>query len=297
MNSPTVEELLFRSADQVFAFPDVAEATRAYRSAAPYPHLVVDGFFRPEVAEALSQELYGNEKNFSVVYDNGVERNKTISTGDQVPRRMSTVAAKYASPAMLRFLQSVTGLERLIGDPYYNTDYGYYHIVGPGGVLGSHVDHSHHSFLQIPHLLNIVVYLSKDWDDADGGALCLFDETGKKIVKRVPCAFNRAVIFDCSPCAFHGVEPIRSGAPRRRHSIYFAYYGIGADGARLTESFPSLHQGEDNRTAKYGTYFVLPWWQLLHWRNRNHLRIRLGNLVKLLLPPGIMMLVKKLKGA
>lgn len=245
----------------------------------------------------LSLELYSNEKNFTKVYDNGVERNKTISTGDQVPRLMSTIASKYASPEMLRFLEKVTGLKKLIGDPYYNTDYGYYHIVGPGGVLGSHVDHSHHSYLQIPHVLNIVVYLTKDWNDADGGALCLFDETGKNVVERIPCKFNRAVIFECSPRAFHGVEPIREGAHKRRHSIYFAYYGLDQKAVPLMESFPSLHRGEDNTTAKYGTYFVLGFWDLLKWKNRNHLRIRIGNLAKLFIPPAVFMLLSKVRKA
>lgn len=298
MQTPfTVEQVLFKDSKEVFNFPDLEAAARSYQSGKPYSYLVVENFFQPEIAEMLSQELYGNEKKFAKVYDNGVERNKTISTGDQVPRLMSTIAAKYSSPVMLRFLEKVTGLKKLIGDPYYNTEYGYYHIVGPGGVLGSHVDHSHHSYLQIPHVLNIVVYLTKDWDDADGGALCLFDETGKKVVERIPCKFNRAVIFECSPRAFHGVEPIREGAPKRRHSIYFAYYGVDQKALPLTDSFPALHRGEDNTTARYGTYFIVGFWDLFKWKNRNHLRIRIGNLVKLLLPPAIFVLINKVRKA
>lgn len=288
---------MFKDPSEIFNFPDIEAAAESYQNATPYSYLIVDNFFKPEIAELIASELLDGDKNFQKVYDNGVEKNKTISTGDDVPRFMSTIAAKYSSPQMLRFLQRVTGLKKLIGDPYYNTDYGYYHIVGPGGVLGSHVDHSHHTFLQIPHVLNIVVYMTKDWNDADGGALCLFDETGKKVMKRVPCQFNRAVIFACTPTAFHGVEPIREGAPKRRHSIYFAYYGVGQQTGPLTDSFPGLHKGEDNTTAKYGTYFVLGFWDLFKWKNRNHLRIRLGNLVKLIVPPVVFVVLNKFRGA
>lgn len=298
MQTPhSIEEVLFKEAKQVFNFPNLEASAQSYQTGAPYSYLVVDNFFQPEIADMLASELLEDKKNFAKFYDNGVEKNKTISTGDDVPKLMSTIAAKYSSPAMLRFLEKITGLKKLIGDPYYNTDYGYYHIVGPGGVLGSHVDHSHHTYLQVPHVLNIVVYLTKDWNEADGGALCLFDETGKNVVKRVPCKFNRAVIFECSPRAFHGVEPIKEDAKERRHSIYFAYYSLEHNVIPASDSFPSMHRGENNMSARYGTYFIVGFWDLFKWKNRNHLRIRVGNLVKLIVPPGVFMLLKKLRKA
>ena len=210
---------------------------------------------------------------------------------------MRTISTKYSSPTMLRFLEKLTNNKGLIGDPYYNTDYGYYHIVGPGGVLGSHVDHSHHSHLNLPHVVNIVVYLTKDWDEKDGGGLCLFGSDGKTVKKKVPCDFNSAAIFECSPVAFHGVEPIKENIDKRRHSIYFAYYSTKGANKTMTESFPQLHNGETNETARYGTYFILPFKDLLKWKNRNHFKIRIGNLLKLFIPPILFLGKKKiLKG-
>jgi len=283
----------------VFDLPPAETAAESYRSAKPYPHLVVDGFFKPEIFRSLQQELVPGKANFRQVFTDEFQKNKTISTGDAVPPLISLLAAKFAAPQMLRYLERVTGLKRLIPDPYYNTDYGYYHIVGSGGVLGSHVDHSRHNTLNVPHVLNIVVYLTDNWDPRDGGALCLYDGTGRDIVTRVTCDANRAVIFACTPAAFHGVEPITETSGRRRHSLYFAYYSVEALPPAGPELFPGVGLPASNLDpdANYSTYFVVPFHQLFRRRNWIHLRTRLIYLANLLLPPILVRAAKRARRA
>lgn len=297
------QEALLRAAfagpSDVFQLPPLESASVSYRAAKPYPHLVVDGFFRPDIFRLVQQELVPGKSNFRQVFTDEFQTNKTISTGDAVPPLISLLAAKFAAPQMLRYLESLTGLKRLIPDPYYNTDYGYYHIVGAGGVLGSHVDHSRHSTLNVPHVLNIVVYLTENWDPADGGALCLYDASGKEIVTRVTCDANRAMIFACTPAAYHGVEPIQESSGRRRHSLYFAYYSVEALPVAAPEVFPGLGQPASNMDpqANYSTYFVVPFHQLFRPRNWIHLRTRLIYLANLLLPPILLRAAKRVRRA
>jgi len=300
VSSAIFPELLLKTAlgsvDDVFDLPNAAELSEHFRNATPFPNVVVENFFKPRIFAALQNELVAGESNFHTVFTDVLQTNKTISTGDSVPPLISLIAAKFASARMLRYLEEVTGLSRLVPDPYYNTDYGYYHIVGAGGVLGSHVDHSHHSTLRIPHVLNIVVYLTSDWRPSDGGALCLFDGDGKKIVKRIECQPNRAAIFACTPNAYHGVEPVSRASGRRRHSLYFAYYSVASGSASTSESFPASTNAASNLdpSVNYGTYFVVPWRQLLRPRNWNHLRTRLIYASNLLLPPIIVRGAKRL---
>jgi Rps23 Pro-64 3,4-dihydroxylase Tpa1-like proline 4-hydroxylase len=273
--------------EKVFRLPSADVATDTYRSAQPYPHLVIDNFFYPEIIEQISQEIVSEKVSFNKVFTDAFQRNKTISTGDAVPPLISAIASKFAASGMLRYLEQITGLSRLIPDPHYNADYGYYHIVGAGGILGSHVDHSRHNTLRVPHVLNLVVYLSKDWNEQDGGALCLYDETGKQVIKRVPCRYNRAIIFACTPAAYHGVDPVLESANRRRHSLYFAYYTVDAAGKGPNELSPNLQQGKSNADpdVNYGTYFVVPFSQLFKPENWVHLRMRLVYFVHLVMPP------------
>lgn len=283
----TLAQVALCKPENVFNLPNADTVAAAYREAQPYPHLVIDNFFDQEILAQISREVIGEKINFNKVFTDAFQRNKTISTGDAVPPLISVIASKFAASGMLRYLERVTGLPRLIPDPHYNADYGYYHIVGAGGILGSHVDHSRHNSLHVPHVLNLVVYLSKDWDEQDGGALCLYDETGKQVVKRVPCQYNRAIIFACTPAAYHGVDPVLESANRRRHSLYFAYYTVDAAGRGPNELSPSLQQGKSNADpdVSYGTYFVVPFSQLFKRENWAHLRMRLVYFVHLVTPP------------
>lgn len=296
---PTADNALlamaFAKPADVFNLPAEAQAAPAYGAAQPYGHLMIDGFFKPDVFAAIQCELVGGAAEFKKVFIDELQTRKTISTGDAVPAYISLIAAKFAAPEMLRYLERITGLKRLIPDPYYNTDYGYYHIVSPGGVLASHVDHSRHSSLSVPHVLNLVVYLSDGWDPADGGALCLYDAAGKEIRQRFTCDGNRGIVFACNPAAYHGVEPIREGGAKRRHSLYFAYYSVEGADAAAPEYFVGGGSGASNLDARtnYGTYFVVPFWQLLKPRNWIHLRTRLIYLANLLLPPILMEAVRR----
>ena len=289
-------DILFRKPDDIFNLPDAEQHAQAYLHAQPYPHLVVTDFFKPAVMQLLSRELVADEVNFDVVFTDDFQKKKTISTGDAVPPLISLLAAKFAAPAMLRYLEKLTGLRRLVPDPYYNTDYGYYHIVGSGGVLGSHVDHSRHSSLNIPHVLNVVVYLTQDWQEKDGGTLCLFDKTGKEVVARIPSYCNHAAIFACTPTSYHGVEPVAADSQRRRHSIYFAYYSVDSVGSAAQSFFPAAQSGASNADSavNYGTYFVVPFFSLFRVKNWIHLRTRLVYLANLLLPPILTVGLKKL---
>jgi Rps23 Pro-64 3,4-dihydroxylase Tpa1-like proline 4-hydroxylase len=289
-------ELVLARSDGVFALPDAATAAPSYCGGAPYAHLVIDGFFRPAVFQEIGRATVGEVANFQKVFTDEFQKNKTISTGDAVPSYISALAAKFASSEMLRYLEQVTGLTRLIPDPHYNTDYGYYHIVGAGGVLGSHIDHSRHETLKVPHVLNLVVYLSEGWREEDGGSLCLFDASGKKVVKRIACVANRAVLFACTPTAYHGVDPVAAGARRRRHSLYFAYYSVDAAGTAAVLGFPGLQGSETNLdpSANYGTYFIVPFWRLFRRENRTHLKARLLYLAYMILPPFVSNLAKRI---
>ena len=65
----------------------------------------------------------------------------------------------------------------------------------PGGLLAPHVDHSSEPKTGYPHVLNIVVYLTKEWDSSWGGGTDLLNSNGSKIITKLPYIPNSAVIF------------------------------------------------------------------------------------------------------
>jgi len=285
-------------ASSVFRVPTGDEAAKMFRDAKPFPHLIIDDFLADNVAAKIREVVDDNPSEFPVTFTDTIQTRKSISMGGDVPTYLRALAGKFADPYMLRFFENLTGMRSLIPDPYYNTEYGYYHVVGQGGVLGSHVDHSHHQSMMIPHVLNVVLYMTPDWDEADGGTLHLFNETGKESGEQIACKFNRVAIFICNPIAYHGVEPTREDAERQRHSLYFAYYLVKPDVAVRTAVPPGLHSGTPDQPdfgLQHGTHFVLPWKELFKSANRPHLKNRINEVLSLILPPVIPLMWRKMR--
>lgn len=282
--------------EQVFNLPKAHDQQKIYLEAHPFPHIVIDNFFQPDVAQQIAESLVEDKDNFKTVFTDEYQSGKTISAGDNIPQVFKQVSTHFSKPKMLRYLAQLTGDKYIIPDPYYNDSYAFYHIINKNGVLGSHVDHSHHPTLDVPHTFNISVYMTPNWKEEYGGELCLFNETGKEVVKKVVPKFNRAIIFACTPTAFHGVNKLADGAPRR-HSIYFAYYSVKAIAGKASISLPgeSTSAGLDNNSVKYGTYFVLPFKDLIKPINRIHLKVFLSTLLKSLIPPLFLTLLRRKK--
>jgi Rps23 Pro-64 3,4-dihydroxylase Tpa1-like proline 4-hydroxylase len=104
-----------------------------------------------------------------------------------------------------------------------------WHIHGTGGKLNVHLDYSLHPKLNLQRKLNLILYLTEDWDSSWGGGLELWshdEQTNKpkKCEKVIDNVFNRAVIFDTTQNSWHGFpEPITCPEGTYRKSIAFYY--------------------------------------------------------------------------
>src|SRR5258706_874880 len=113
-------KILFSKPGDIFNLPDPETNRPIYQSSAPYPHLIVKDFFKPDILRLLTEELVSDQVNFNTVFNDEFQKGKTISTGDSVPPLISLLASKFAAPETLRHIEQLTGLQRLVPDPYYN---------------------------------------------------------------------------------------------------------------------------------------------------------------------------------
>ena len=105
---------------------------------------------------------------------------------------------------------------------------GGWHIHKNGGILNPHLDYSLHPKLRLQRKLNLIIYLSKEWDETWGGGLGLWNSSSVKkpgkIAKKIIPKFNRAVIFDTTQNSWHGLpDPIKCPEPFARKSIAVYY--------------------------------------------------------------------------
>ena len=144
----------------------VAQWAGEFATASPFPHLVVDEVFggSTEVAAAFPAEQWDGWQLMGERYQRGKRYCADIAL---IPDALRETIIRLNSPRVLRTLERITGIERLIADPYLEG--AGLHASGPGGVLLPHSDFHYHR-LGVYRRLNLLVYLNDGWTIDDGGA-------------------------------------------------------------------------------------------------------------------------------
>jgi hypothetical protein len=201
----------------------VAQHAESYRAADPFPHVVLDNLFEPELLRQILAEF------------DAMDRGKWHTSNKELERKWATEDIQHFGPTtrsfinqlngglFLNFLERLTGIEGLISDPHLRG--GGLHEIRREGALGVHADFNLYPRLNIWRRLNLLLYLNENWDPAWGGELELWDRTGKQRVKSIAPLFNRVVIFDTSNYSYHGhPHPLMCPPDRSRKSIALYYY-------------------------------------------------------------------------
>jgi hypothetical protein len=199
-----------------------------YRSASPFPHIVIDDFLDADVLRTVLAEFpSGEEKGY---FDRDQERYKFQFAPQEIPSgHIRNLFAELNSQAFLGFLEEMTGIEGLISDPYFEG--GGLHETRRGGHLGVHADFNVHGRLKVERRINLLIYLNEDWNPEFGGQLELWDTGMKECVVRVEPLFGRAVLFNTNLDSFHGhPDPLSCPPDRSRRSIATYYYTAAEDG-------------------------------------------------------------------
>ena len=235
-------------------------------SASPFPYVVLDEFLDPEYFTVLTEKLQQNNdivmgKNFT----SDVESNKSISLNSRLPDLVSNIVAELNTQNWVDNLKELTGIETLVTTHNGNTILANYHEMESDGLLGAHVDHSHEPELGLPHVLNIIIYLSSDWRVDFGGSTIFFNPTGGEAKSKVDYMPNRAVIFLHTPYSFHGVDRLKDNGDIKRKSLYVDYY------SESLTPFKHMDLSFKNHWFKHGTTFTLPKLSdYIKWKNRNY---------------------------
>lgn len=193
--------------------------------AAPFSHLVVDSALPSEAIAEIHQTVCHRPSGAWEKSSDAVEvkwRSNWQSEYD-IPEPAREVVRFFNSGMFLRELSRLTGIPKLIADPYYSG--GGFNLSRKGGFLDVHVDGNWHDAMAVHRRLNLILYLNQGWQQKWGGALGFYDETGEKLVKSIDPVGNRLVIFETHDKSFHGhPEPIDCPEHENRTSIILYYY-------------------------------------------------------------------------
>jgi hypothetical protein len=195
----------------------------------PFPYLVLDNFLENNLFKKINLEIDSiDKKNLLKLegkfYKTSVERNKWISKNLNLPRNMKKVLHFLNSKIWISNLEQLSQIKNLTGTKILNKNISNFHTMSKNGFLGSHVDHSADPSTGYPHVMNIIIFLTKNWKSNFGGNTLFYNSNGTKIIKEIVYKPNRAVIFLHTPYSFHGVSKIKNNKLVKRSTIYIDYF-------------------------------------------------------------------------
>lgn len=213
----------------------------SYQQAQPFPHVVVDGLFDAAMLQQVVDEFPRADEPF---WYRHVHRNSLKLALNQT-QHMGAITrellAALNSAAFLGVLETLTGIEGLIPDPYLEG--GGLHQIGTRGFLGIHADFNVHKKLKLDRRLNLLLYLNQDWPASYGGELELWDTGMQAAQRKVAPLFNRMVVFNTTDNSYHGhPEPLQCPEDRTRKSIALYYYTAGRPDAEKSAAHSTLYQ-------------------------------------------------------
>ena len=221
-----------------------------YAFAEPFCHTVIDDFLPTDLAEQILKHFPLDKKSHDKIYQKGYggqfKRQVMPADCDEFTRN---VFGFFNSSAMLKFLEGITNIQRLLPDPYFAG--AGFHEISTGGLLGIHADFRVNEGLQLIRRVNVLIYLNKDWQEVYGGKLELWDKSMQSKVKEVAPLFNRCVIFNTDADSFHGhPEPLNTPPDITRKSIALYYYTALPIANDSGESRHTNYVARPNDTAK-----------------------------------------------
>lgn len=221
----------------------------AFARAQPYPHIVIDDFLEPPIAQRCLEEFPSLDSEQWLHYTHVNEKKFAKTDRKTFPPTIGETIDAVNSPRFLRFVEKLTGIDKLVADESLMG--GGLHQSTAGGYLNVHADftgHPHHANWQ--RRVNLLIYLNADWQDAWGGHLELWDKEMTGCIEKVAPVFNRAVLFRTDADSFHG-HPIPTTCPPSvtRKSLALYYFTEETDPFLIRSTEYRARPGDGSKAA------------------------------------------------
>jgi Rps23 Pro-64 3,4-dihydroxylase Tpa1-like proline 4-hydroxylase len=203
-----------------------------YRTAKPFPYIVIDNFLPEFLLQSCLNEIkkhdewYSNQEEWIEPFEVNKFYYPTDNTDMMEFSRklpITNMVTEYMnSEPFLKFLENLTGFEKLYRDPIMLG--GGIHKIKKGGKLSVHIDYNEHPGRKWKRNLNLLLYLNENWKSEWEGNLEFWDEDSLKKQIEVEPIFNRAVIFSIEDAPHGHPIPLNTPEDVYRYSLALYYF-------------------------------------------------------------------------
>ena len=203
--------------------------SKQFKVSKPYSHVIIDNFWSSKIAKKIAEEI----KKFSLqgehiyIYDNPIEKKVACNNYDKFPPTIYRAISFLNSNNFINIVKKITKKSDL--SPDIGLHGGGIHIHPNSGKLNIHKDYSIHPKLGKQRLLNLICYMTPNWNENWGGHLELWSHNKKNnqplnLEKKISNRFNRVILFDTTQNSWHGLPQelkMPKGVLRQSLAVYY----------------------------------------------------------------------------
>lgn len=178
--------------------------------------VAIDDLLADDVARAIAAAFPdGGQMR---LMDSFREKKFTSKAYDRFAPVLGDVTFAFQDPRIVEVVEEITGISEQVPDSLLYA--GGLSAMGQGHFLGAHIDNSHDASRQYYRTLNLLYYVTPDWEEANGGNLQLWDRRVSRNVT-IHSRFNRLVLMETTPWSWHSVNEVRVDGLRKCVSNYY----------------------------------------------------------------------------
>jgi Rps23 Pro-64 3,4-dihydroxylase Tpa1-like proline 4-hydroxylase len=132
---------------------------------------------------------------------------------------LSEIIYAFQDPRIVKIVSEITGIKQLFPDEYLYA--GGVSLMNQDCFLNPHLDNSHDKDRDKYRVLNLLYYVTPNWQKDYGGNLELWDQGLKQPCRTIHSKFNRLVIMVTNKTSLHSVSKVNYPGQRCCVSNYY----------------------------------------------------------------------------
>jgi Rps23 Pro-64 3,4-dihydroxylase Tpa1-like proline 4-hydroxylase len=190
----------------------------------PFENVVIDNFLEETYAEKLYELFPNNNYDKWFKYENPIEVKYAFDDIEELPKELKNYFYYLSSENIKKKISEITNIPNLEYDEYLHG--AGLHSHPKYGRLNIHLDYEKHPYSGKERRINIIYFLTKDWNPNWNGANELWgNDSSQHFLKKTEVKFNRAIIFKTNDDSWHGL-PDKIMCPENVFRKSLAYYYV-----------------------------------------------------------------------
>jgi Rps23 Pro-64 3,4-dihydroxylase Tpa1-like proline 4-hydroxylase len=193
-----------------------------FLNAKPFEHVIIDNFLETSYAEKLHKLFPTNYDDWHK-YVNPIEVKYAYDNISSLDKELSDYFYFLSSNQLIEVFKNLTNINDLTYDEYLHG--AGLHCHPKNGRLNIHLDYEKHPYSGKERRINIIYFLTKDWQQEWNGQNELWDKNVTSCVQKTDIQFNRAIVFKTNDTSWHGL-PEKINCPENMFRKSLAYYYV-----------------------------------------------------------------------